>query len=210
MHQLTTEQEQQLSHWLVDKAPHQTLCLNAVKGFLFAIIASPDPIDVNDWLPVIFNDSTDDIPDEITMILAQLYNHTSDLVFEEGYKLPIVTEFSDMTEANFLSGHPLHEWSYGFACGVNFYSNLLLDNMEEGSEILETFTLAIMAMTYFADREMAQEVVDSQTESNINSFSPVMYSMIEDLVGDFAKLVEQAALSTGKYDNEEGDDWEDE
>jgi len=210
VHQLTNEQEQQLSHWLVDKAPTQTLCLNAVKGFFFAIIASPDPIDVNDWLPVIFNDSTDNIPDEITMILAQLYNHTSDLIFDEGYTLPNVTEFSDMVEANFLSGHPLHEWSYGFACGVNFYSNNLLDDMPESSEILETFTLGIMAMTFFADREMAQEVVDSQNDSNISEFSPIMYSMIGDLVPNFAQIVEQAALSTGRYNEEVSDDWDDE
>jgi yecA family protein len=205
VHQLTSEQEQQLSHWLVDNAPTQTLCLNAVKGFFFAIIASPDPIDVSDWLPVIFNDQTDNIPNEITMILAQLYNHTSDKVFDDGYTLPSVTEFSDMVEANFLSGHPLHEWSYGFACGVNFYSNQLLDDMPESSEILETFTLGIMAMTFFADREMAQEVIDSQIDSNINVFSPIMYSMIEDMAPNFAQIVEQAALSTGRYEEESGE-----
>jgi len=207
VHQLTNEQEQQLSSWLVDKAPTQTLCLNAVKGFFFAVIASPDPIDVNEWLPLIFNDQTDDIPDEITMALAQLYNHTSDLIFEEGYKLPEVTEFSDMIEANFLSGHPLHEWCYGFACGVNFYSNKLLDNMTESSEILETFTLAIMAMTYFADRQVAQEVVDSQDDSNIIVFSPIMYSMINDLAPNFADIVEQAALSTDLYDGDDAGEW---
>ena len=207
MHQLTNEQEQQLSSWLVDQAPSQTLCLNAVKGFFFAVIASPDPIDVNEWLPLIFNNQTDDIPDEITMALAQLYNHTSDLIFEEGYKLPEVTEFSDMIEANFLSGHPLHEWCYGFACGVNFYSNKLLDNMTESSEILETFTLAIMAMTYFADRQVAQEVVDSQDDSNIIVFSPIMYSMINDLAPNFADIVEQAALSTDLYDGDDAGEW---
>lgn len=207
MHQLTNEQEQQLSSWLLDKAPSQTLCLHAVKGFFFAVIASPDPIDVNDWLPLIFNNKTDDIPDEITMILAQLYNYTSDLIFEEGYKLPEVNEFSDMVEANFLSGHPLHEWCYGFACGVNFYSNKLLDNMTESSEILETFTLAIMAMTYFADREIAQEVVDSQEDSNISAFSPIMYSLINELVPNFAEIVEQAALSTDLYDGVTEGEW---
>lgn len=208
MHQLTNEQEQQLSHWLVDEAPSQTLCLNAVKGYLFAVIASPDPIEVSQWLPVIFNDDAETIPDEITMILAQLYNHTSDLVFEEGYALPKVTEFSEeLVEANFLSGHPLHEWCYGFAFGANFYSNKLLDNMTEESEILESFTLAIMALTFFADRQMAQEVVDSQDNSNISVFSPIMYQMIVDLVPEYAALVEQAALSTGLYDFEESDGW---
>jgi len=208
VHQLTNEQEQQLSHWLVDEAPSQTLCLNAVKGYLFAVIASPDPIEVNDWLPIIFNAETDSIPDEITMILAQLYNHTSDLVFDQGYKLPQVLEFSEeMVEANFLSGHPLHEWSYGFACGANFYSNKLLDNLTEESEILESFTLAIMALTFFADRQMAQEVVDSQDDSNLSVFAPIMYSMIGDLVPEYAQLVEQAALSTGLYDFEESEGW---
>ncbi|MDP2561554.1 UPF0149 family protein [Psychrobium sp. 1_MG-2023] len=208
MQALSNEQEQQLSSWLLDKAPSNTLSLNAVKGYFFALIASPDPIDVSQWLPVIFNNQTNDLPDEITLSLAQLYNATSDQVFDTGYTLPEVVECSDMIEANFLSGHPLHEWCLGFACGVNFYSNKLLDNMPEQGEITESFSLAIMAMTFFADRDIAQEVVDNQDESNINLFSPLMFQMINELAPEYASLVEHAALSTGLYDEEVNDDEE--
>ncbi len=206
MHALTNEQEQQLASWLLDKAPSKTLSLTAVKGYLFAIIASPDPIDVNQWLPLIFNNQPDEIPDEITLALAQLYNCISDDVFENGYKLPPTVECSEMVEANFLSGHPLHEWSLGFACGVNFYSQQMFDHMPSDSEINESFSLAVMAMTYFADREIAQEIVDQQDQTNINLFSPVMFQMIVDLVPDYAQIVEQAALSTGLYDSETEED----
>jgi len=214
VHKLSDQQQQQLSSWLLDKAPNNTLSLNAVKGYLFAIICSPDPIDVSDWLPVIFNEQVDDVPDEITLILAQLYNWISDQIFDTGYALPNTVEFSEMIDANFLSGHPLHEWSLGFACGVNFYSQGLIENMDIQSEIAETFSLAVMAMTYFADAEIAQEIVAQQEESNLSHFSPIMFQMINDLVGDFAQIVEHAALSTGLYDDEENaldeDDWDDE
>lgn len=210
MHALTNEQEQQLASWLLDKAPAQTLSLTAVKGYLFAVIASPDPIDVNSWLPLIFNNNVEDLPDEITLTIAQLYNSISDDIFENGYKLPPTVECSEMIEANFLSGHPLHEWSLGFACGANFYSQNLFENMPNDHEITETFSLALMAMTYFANREIAQEIVDQQDQTTINQFSPVMYQMIVDLVADYAKIVEEAALSTGLYDDEvsEEQDWD--
>jgi len=206
VHTLTNEQEQQLNSWLLDKAPSQTLSLTAVKGYLFAIIASPDPIDVNQWLPLIFNDKMQKVPDEITLCLAQLYNATSDDIFENGYQLPPTVEFSDMAEANFLSGHPLHEWSLGFACGVNFYSQNLFEHMPSDTEISETFSLAVMAMTYFANRDIAQDIVEQQEQTNLSQFSPVMFEMIGDLVADYAQIVEQAALSTGLFD----DDFDDE
>jgi len=206
VHALTNEQQKQLASWLLDEAPSQTLSLTAVKGYLFAIIASPDPIDVNQWLPLIFNQQMQEVPDEITLIIAQLYNGISDQMFDTGYELPPTVECSDMFEANFLSGHPLHEWSLGFACGVNFYSQNLFDNLAIDSEINETFSLSLMAMTYFADREIAEEVVAQQEQTTISQFTPVMYQMIVDLVADYAQIVEQAALSTGLYDEEIGDD----
>ena len=67
-----------------------------------------------------------------------------------------------------------------------------------------------MALTFFADRQMAQEVVDSQDDSNLSIFAPIMYSMIGDLVPEYAQLVEQAALSTGLYDFEESEGWDEE
>jgi len=210
LHTLTNEQEQQLSSWLLDKAPSQTLSLTAVKGYLFAIIASPDPIDVNQWLPLIFNNQAHEVPDEITLIIAQLYNSISDDIFDNGYQLPGVIECSEMNDANFLSGHPLHEWSLGFACGVNFYSHKIFDHLPADSEINETFSLSLMAMSYFADKEIAQEIVEQQEQTTIAQFSPVMYQMIVDLVPDYAQIVEQAALSTGLFDEEIGDEdeWE--
>lgn len=202
MHALTDQQEQQLASWLLDKAPSQTLSLTAVKGYLFAVIASPDPIDVNQWLSLIFNNQPDEIPDEITLTLAQLYNHISDQVFDSGYQLPQIVEYSDVVEANFLSGHPLHEWSLGFACGVSFYSSKMFEHMPADTEINDTFSLCLMAMTYFSDRQVADEVVAQQEQTNLMHFSPAMFEMINDLVGEFAQIVEHAALSTGLYDNE--------
>lgn len=205
MYTLSPEQQQQLNTWLLEEAPTGTLSLTAVKGYLFAVIASPDAIEVSQWLTTVFNQQTDALPDEITLSLATLYNQISDQMFDSGIKLPSHVEYSQMTDANFLSGHPLHEWSLGFACGINFYSQKLLDAPNTDPQLLESFSLAIMAFTFFADRENAEQVVASQDESNINEFAPLMYQLIEDLVPEFAQLVEQVALSSGLYDDD--DDW---
>ncbi|NRA62501.1 MAG: UPF0149 family protein [Psychrobium sp.] len=208
MQSLTNQQQQQLSSWLNDKAPNKTLSLHGVKGYLFAVICSPDPIDVAIWLPTIFNGDTENLPDEITMILAHLYNQITEQVFESGYCLPPIVEYSDMCDANFLSGHPLHEWSFGFACGVHFYSEKLLETMPQDAEISESFALAIMAMSFFADKEMAQTVVNAQEQTTINQFAPSMFQMIVDFAAEFAQLVEHTALSTGLYDEDIADDEE--
>ncbi|NRA53383.1 MAG: UPF0149 family protein [Gammaproteobacteria bacterium] len=206
MQALSSLQQQQLNSWLLEKSPNGTLSLTAVKGYLFAVIASPDPIEVSQWLSTIFNHNTDTLPDEITLSLATLYNEISDQMFDSGISLPDHIEYSDLAQANFLAGHPLHEWSLGFACGLNFYSQKLLESAELSSELLESFSLAIMALTFFADHENADAVVSSQQQSTIDEFAPLMYQLINDLVPEYAQLVEQVALSSGLYDEAE-DDW---
>ncbi|NRA85548.1 MAG: UPF0149 family protein [Gammaproteobacteria bacterium] len=206
MNKLTHEQERQLNQWLLDEAPSGTLSLTAVKGYLFAVIASPDEIEVTQWLGNIFEQQTDQLPDEITLIIATLYNQISDQMFDSVMTLPTIVEYSEMVEANFLSGHPLHEWCLGFACGMGFYSDKLLDAPQASEELIESFSLALMAFTFFADRENAQQVVLSQENNNINNFAPMMYQMIQDFVGDYAELIEHLALSTGLYDDDDDDD----
>lgn len=206
MHILSTEQQQQLNIWLLDEAPGGTLSLTAVKGYLFAVICSPDEIGVSQWLSTIFNQQTDALPDEITLSLATLYNQISDQVFDTGMTLPPTVEYSAMVEANFLAGHPLHEWSLGFACGINFYSQKLLESSDVDEELAESFSLALMALTFFADRENAQQVVASQDDNNMNNFAPLMYQLIQDFIPEYAQLIEQVALSSGLYD-EAVDDW---
>jgi len=203
---LSSLQQQQLNSWLLEKSPNGTLSLTAVKGYLFAVIASPDPIEVSQWLSTIFNHNTDTLPDEITLSLATLYNEISEQMFDSGISLPEHIEYSDLPQANFLAGHPLHEWSLGFACGLNFYSQKLLESAEVSSELLESFSLAIMALTFFADHENADVVVASQQQTTLNEFAPLMYQLINDLVPEYAQLVEQVALSSGLYDEAE-DDW---
>ena len=206
MQALSSLQQQQLNSWLLEKSPNGTLSLTAVKGYLFAVIASPDPIEVSQWLSTIFNHNSDTLPDEITLSLATLYNEISDQMFDSGISLPDHIEYSDLAQANFLAGHPFHEWSLGFASGLNFYSQKLLESAELSSELLESFSLAIMALTFFADHENADAVVSSQQQSTIDEFAPLMYQLINDLVPEYAQLVEQVALSSGLYDEAE-DDW---
>ena len=207
MNTLSLEQEQKLNQWLLDESPSGTLSLTAVKGYLFAVIASPDAIEVTQWISTIFNQKTEILPDEITLSIATLYNQISDQVFDSGMSLPPSIEYSDMVEANFLAGHPLHEWCLGFACGMGFYSQKLLDAPDVDNELVESFSLALMAFTFFADRENAQQVVLNQDNNNINTFAPLMYQMIEDFIPDYAQLVEHLALSSGLYDQAE-DDWQ--
>ena len=207
MQKLSLEQQQQLNSWLLDKSPAGTLSLTAVKGYFFAIICSPDDIPVEQWLAGIFNHQIEALPDEITMTLATLYNEVSHQIFESQMFLPEGVEFSDEIEANFLSGHPLHEWSLGFTIGMAFYSEKFINCSEVDEELLESFSIALMAFTFFNDRANAQQVVEQQEDSNINNFGPLMYGLITDFLSEFAQLVEQVALSSGLYDDNI-DDWD--
>ena len=208
---LSQADEQQLNSWLLsDHTPVGTLSLTAVKGYFLALVSSPDPIDVSDWMTGIFAGHADvELAEDKIFALVSVYNDISDQVYGDHGALPPEVEMATVTDDNFNSGQSLHEWSLGFAHGVGFYNEKLMNALPQDQEVSEEYAIAVMTLSFFADREMAQSVVQMQEQPDIDVFAKLMYELCQDIVPGFAQLVEQAALATGLYDDEDADEnWE--
>lgn len=206
---LSQADEQQLNSWLLsDQTPVGTLSLMAVKGYLFALVASPDPVEVEHWLTFIFAGHEDlELPEDKIFALISVYNEISDQVYGDGGRLPAGVQYSPGAKDNFVPGHPLHEWSLGFAHGIAFYNEKLMEALPENTEVSEEYAIAIMTLGFFADWEMAQSVIALQEQTDVEAFSQLMFELTQEFVKGFAQLVEQAALATGLY-NDEDEEWD--
>ncbi len=204
---LSQQDEVLLSAWLNSAdTPNNTFSLMATKGYLFALVCAPKPLPTDVWLAQILGGQLpSDIAEDKLFALITLHNQISQQVYEEGMKLPEQLEFSAGCDANFLAGHPLHEWCLGFAAGSAEYAEALLDALPEDEELNEAFSMAYMTLSFFASKDNAQGIVELQDDADLGRFSREMYDLMPDFSLGFAALVEQAALASGMI---EEDDWD--
>ncbi len=204
---LTQEETLQLASWLLsDETPVNSFSLMAVQGCFFALVCAPEPVEVEDWLTLVLPDvDVKKIPQDKIYALISIFSEVSDQVFEATPVLPAECELSEEHEANFLAGHPLHEWCYGFVYGASFYDEKLLDTLPMEDEITQAFNTALMTLSFFANKETAQSFIDIEQETDLAETSQQVYDIIPDFIECYAELVEQAAMATGLYDGD--DDW---
>lgn len=204
---LSQQDEVLLSAWLNSaETPNNTFSLMATKGFLFALVCAPKPVPTDVWLAQILGGQLpSDIAEDKLFALITLHNQISQQVYEQGMQLPEQLEFSAGCDANFLAGHPLHEWCLGFAAGSGEYAQALLDALPEDEEFFEAFSMAYMTLSFFASKDNAQAIVALQEDVDLASFSQEMYDLMPDFCLGFAALVEQASLASGLI---EEDDWD--
>nr|WP_282560188.1 YecA family protein [Motilimonas cestriensis] len=206
---LSQQDEVLLSAWLNSaETPNNTFSLMATKGFLFALVCAPKPIETDVWLSQILGGELPaDIAEDKLFALITLHNQIGNQVYEEGMKLPKQLEFSAGCEANFLAGHPLHEWCLGFAVGSGFYAQDLMDALPEDEDLFEAFSMAYMTLSFFASKANAEAIAEFQDNGDLQTFSQEMYGLMPDFSLGFAALVEEAALASGLIAE---DDWDEE
>lgn len=206
---LSQQDEVLLSAWLNSaETPTNTFSLMAVKGFFFALVAAPQPVETETWLTSILGgELPDDVAEDKLFALITLHNQIGQQVYEEGFSLPEQLEYSEEFSANFLAGHPLHEWCLGFALGAAFYAQDMLDALPEDDELFEAFSMAYMTLSFFANKSSAETIVELQGQGDLHVFSKEIYELMPDFAAGFAALVEETALASGVIAE---DDWEDE
>ena len=110
----------QLASWLADeKRPMNTLSLEQLFGYLFAISATPAQLKHNDWMPAIFADQLNLVTQEEDYLQAiiDLQKHIQQDINDKMVELPRNCQLTEPFEANF-SSNPLHLWSRGFELGL--------------------------------------------------------------------------------------------
>ena len=204
---LSREDETLLSDWLSgDETPKETLSLIAMKGFFFGLVAAPAPVETEDWMDMIFGGAApSNISDDKLFAIISVYNEISEQVYETGAKLPAecieCANFAD----NFNAGEALNEWAIGFAIGAAFYYESLVSSLADDSEIHQALQMAYLCLSYFSSAGTAQQIAQLQ-QSEWETFTHTVLEMMPDFIVAYAQVVEQAALASGNYDD---DDWND-
>jgi len=204
---LSREDEVLLSDWLSgDETPKETLSLIAMKGFFFGLVAAPAPIETEDWMDMIFGGAAPkNISDDKLFAIISVYNEISEQVYETGAKLPVECIATSNFADNFKSGAALNEWSIGFAIGAAFYYESLVSALADDSEIHQALQMAYLCLSYFSCAGTAQQIAQLQ-QSEWETFTETVFDMMPDFVVAYAQVIEQAALASGNFDD---DDWND-
>jgi len=110
----------QLAEWLNHKdRPQNTLTIDQLSGFLFAICSTPGKLRDSDWMPAVFGDQFRDVQqaeEYLNSIIAIKQNITQD-ISDFMVALPEGCQLTEPFEANFES-NALHHWSRGFELGL--------------------------------------------------------------------------------------------
>lgn len=205
---LSREDEAILSAWLSgDETPKETLSLIAMKGFFFGLVASPSPIETEDWMDMIFGGAAPkNLSDDKLFAIISVYNEISEQVYETGAQLPQECVLSENLEDSFKSGAALNDWSIGFAIGAAFYYHSLVTALPDNGEITQALQTAYLCLSYFSCASSAQQIAELQQVS-WEDFTHSIQDMFPDFIAAYAQVIEQAALATGQFDD---DDWNDE
>lgn len=204
---LTPEDEAILSAWLTgDETPKETLSLTAMKGFFFGLVASPSPVETEDWMDMIFGGAAPKgLSDDKLFAIISVYNEVSEQVYETGAKLPDECTLAESFADSFENGAALNEWSIGFAIGAAFYYQSLVTALPEDAEITQALQTAYLCLSYFSCPSTAKQIAELQ-QAPWESFTESIADMLPDFIVAYAQVIEQAALATGQFDD---DDWND-
>ena len=116
---LSSAEARKLSAYLRgNKTADNALSFNALKGFLFGITTAPSMLPPSQWLTEVLGnpeDATDTDHLAYLELILRLYNQIAADVLEHNPKLPAGASLSKTLKENFTAGHPLYEWSSGFA-----------------------------------------------------------------------------------------------
>ncbi len=180
----------QLADWLsASERPINTLSLDQLFGFLFAINCTPAKLKHSDWMPAVFGDQltlvrdADDYLDAITRLHAHIAQDISDRLVG----LPNTCQLSEPFEANFET-NALHHWSHGFELGMTLTQHFWDEHLDEAKP--QSFW---MMLSFFSNLHNAQQLTAKFQNGSmpIENVTRYIFSEFNKLMQDYAELAEK-------------------
>ena len=199
----TQQHAEQLNTFLAGHSEAMTLPQS--QGYLFAVICSPEPLDVHEWLDVIVPDTQGQLEEVILFSFMALYHQISEQVYETGFKLPVSLKHND-THDSYLDLEQCQMWCNGFVQGAQAYYAKLSQASALDSALLEALQTAYASLGFFA---LDHEVISSIAQQNNITESQLaqnQYELMGDFALGFAELIEIIAVQSGLY-TEDGETW---
>lgn len=144
-----------------------TLSLMELQGMIFAFAAAPETVPFSELLELLFDDddprfSTMEEANAVLASVTALHNQINKGVLAREPVLPEGCVLHDDAMANFDPEGAISHWSRGFREGFGWVQ----DDWDEWlpDELEEDFGAAIMILTFFASREMAEDAREELEE----------------------------------------------
>ena len=168
--------------------PEGTLTLGELRGFLFALAATPELVKPSEWIPFIFADEEPEFEDmdeakDIMDALMHLYNAINDDVMTKEPRLPRGCSFLDDPLANLEPEASVSQWSRGFTTGHMWLTKSWDDYVDDERD--NKMGMALAPLTFFASPTIAERYAKEIAIGNPS---------VESLAGKFREVFPYAAM----------------
>lgn len=185
----------QLASWLADESrPPNTLTLDQLIGFLFAVSATPAKLKHSDWMPAVFAEQLSQVNqhDDFLLAITRLQQHIHQDIQDKLVELPKTCQLTEPFEANFTS-NALHHWSRGFELGLTLTQHFWDDCLDEAQP--QSFW---MMLSFFSNLDNAQQITSKFQNGAlpIEAVTRHIYSEFNKLLQNYADLAQKHLQDT--------------
>jgi len=174
------------------RAP-DTLGLEELYGFLFAIVSAPDLVLPSEWIPAIFDAEGAVFADEAEgvrfhHVVMSLYNQLNRDVQDATVRLPDCVEVREPAEANFAADAPLGRWTRGFAQGHDWLEEAW--DVDLPQEMDDDLGACLSALLFFLDPKFAAALLEEsgQPPSELPAHARTMLDNFEGAMMGYAEI----------------------
>jgi len=167
---LSPADEAWLRQFLADAREREpeTLSLEELYGFLFAVVSAPDLVMPSEWIPAIFDADEPVFADEAEAVrfhhvIMALYNELNRDVLDATVHLPACIDVRRPAEANFDKDAPLMKWASGFAQGHDWLEEAW--EVELPQDVDEELGACLSALLFFIDPGFAKALLEESGQS---------------------------------------------
>jgi len=181
----------ELATWLADeKRPANTLTLEQLYGFLFAVCSTPTELIHSDWMPAIFADQLRDVTqaDEYLNSIIKLQKSIQQDINDFFIALPNACQLTEPFEANFES-NALHHWSRGFELGLTLTEHFWDDCKNEAQP--QSFWAML---SFFSNLQNAQNL-----SAKFQNGAMPIEMVTRHIFSEFSKLMQNYADLAKKH-----------
>ena len=176
-----------------DKRPEGTMILPEVYGFFFAVATAPEPMEMEEWLPVVFNGEAPGYKSEkkqekIESALAELYQEVCDEIQAGSFALPDWCEVLEPPAENFGDESLLAFWADGFFDGYDWLSEVWAASVDE--ELLEHIEAQLVTLFCFSRRDEAQAFCRKQRSGQLSReyWAKQAVEHLSEAIGTFGRI----------------------
>jgi uncharacterized protein len=170
-----------------------TLSLEELYGFMFAIVAAPDQVPPGDWLPAIFDTDAEPFADQAEQqrfqhVMMTLYGELDRDVQEATVHLPACIEVRQPPEANFAKDAPLMHWSSGFAQGHDWLEEAW--DVDLPQDLDDELGACLSALLFFIDPDFAAALLEEsgRPQSELPALAQTLLDNFEGAMMGYAEI----------------------